>query len=178
MKSGTIGSFWSQSFCTWFAIFFWPATSSVFFQRSSSAVAAESRKCAKLPVFTASCPLGRYVFSCMLLKKNPYGDPVAAVCHSRVTNFVLVAFGNHEPQSGSSFTLASIPISCRFFAMIWSDATQSDQPEMTWIWELTGLPFGSIRSLPLYVKPAPVRSAFAAEGLYAAIFFASARSDA
>ena len=39
--------------------------------------------------------------------------------------------------------------------MIWFDATQSDQPEMTWMSSLTGLPFGSMSVLPLYVKPAP-----------------------
>ena len=33
--------------------------------------------------------------------------------------------------------------------MIWFDATQSDQPEMTWMSSLTWLPFGSMRSLPL-----------------------------
>ena len=85
----------------------------------------------------------------MLLKKNPYGEPVAAVCQSSVTNFVLVAFGNHSPQSGSSLTLASMPMSWRFFVMIWSEATQSDQPEMTWTVKLTVLPFGSTSSLPL-----------------------------
>src|SRR5688572_1903138 len=100
MNSGTIGSFCSQSFCTCAANFFCPATSSVVFHLSSRLVAVASWKCAKLPVLTASCPLGRYVLRCMLLKKNPYGEPVAAVCQSSVTNFVLVAFGNHEPQSG------------------------------------------------------------------------------
>ena len=79
----------------------------------------------------------------MLLKKKPKGEPVAAVCQSRVTIFVLVAFGNQEPQSGSSFTFASMPMSFRFFVMIWSEATQSDQPEMTWTSNLTRSPFGS-----------------------------------
>ena len=108
-----------------------------------------SWKCAKFPVLTASSPDGTYVFLCMLLKKNPYGEPVAAVCHRSVTNFVLVAFGNHSPQSGSSLTRASMPMSWRFFVMIWSEATQSDQPEMTWIVKLTLSPLGSTSSLPL-----------------------------
>ena len=42
--------------------------------------------------------------------------------------------------------------------MIWFDATQSDQPEITWMSSVTGLPFGSISLLPLYVKPAAVSS--------------------
>ena len=46
-----------------------------------------------------------------------------------------------------------MPIACRFLVMICSEATQSDQPEITWIWNETGLPFGSISLLPLYVKP-------------------------
>ena len=33
--------------------------------------------------------------------------------------------------------------------MICSEATQSDQPEMTWTSNETGLPFGSISLLPL-----------------------------
>ena len=33
--------------------------------------------------------------------------------------------------------------------MIWLDATQSDQPEITWMSSETGLPFGSISLLPL-----------------------------
>ena len=65
-----------------------------------------------------------------------------------------------------------MPIACRFFVMICSDATQSDQPEITWIWKLTGLPFGSIRLLPLYVKPFEVSRDFAAVGLYDASCFA------
>ena len=32
--------------------------------------------------------------------------------------------------------------------MIWFDATQSDQPEITWMFSVTGLPFGSISLLP------------------------------
>src|SRR5688572_4021414 len=143
MKIGTTGSFASQTFCTCVAIRFCFATFSSAFQLSSSCVAVRSWKWAKLPVFTASCPDGRYVLRCMLLKKNPYGDPVAAVCHISVANFVLVAFGYHEPQSGSSLTPASMPMSCRFLEMICSDATQSDQPEMTWIVKLTAFPLGS-----------------------------------
>ena len=49
--------------------------------------------------------------------------------------------------------------------MIWFDATQSDQPEITCMSRLTGLPFGSMSWLPLYVKPASVSSFFAAVGL-------------
>ena len=59
------------------------------------------------------------------------------------------AFGYQEFQSGSSFTFELIPIAWRFFVMIWIEATQSDQPEITWMSRLTGLPFGSIRSMPL-----------------------------
>ena len=62
---------------------------------------------------------------------------------------MLDAFGYHEFQSGSSFTFESMPIACRFFVMIWSEATQSDQPEITWMSRLTALPFGSISWLPL-----------------------------
>src|SRR6266545_5082203 len=108
----------------------------------------------------------------MLLKKKPYGEPVAAVCQSSVTVFVLVAFGNHEPQSGSSFTPASMPMSCRFLVMICSDATQSDHPEITWTSKATGLPFGSISFEPLYVKPLSVSSFFAADWSYVASSFA------
>ena len=53
--------------------------------------------------------------------------------------------------------------------MIWFEATQSDQPEMTWMSSLTSSPFGSTSLLPLYLKPAPVRSFFAADGLYFAM---------
>ena len=60
-----------------------------------------------------------------------------------------VAFGYQESQSGSSATFESIPMSRRFFVMIWFDATQSDQPEITWMSSLTGLPFGSSSELPL-----------------------------
>ena len=69
-------------------------------------------------MLTASSPDGTNVLRCMLLKKKPKGEAVAAVCQSRVTVFVLVAFGYHEPQSGSSFTFASMPMSFRFFVMI------------------------------------------------------------
>ncbi|MFZ1878873.1 MAG: hypothetical protein WAU41_01790 [Gaiellaceae bacterium] len=53
------------------------------------------------------------------------------------------AFGNQEFQSGSSFTFESMPIPWRFFVMIWFEATQSDQPEITWMSSETALPFGS-----------------------------------
>ena len=64
-------------------------------------------------------------------------------------------------------------MSRRFLVMIWFDATQSDQPEITWMSSLTALPLGSINLLPLYENPAPVSSFFAADGLNVAICFAS-----
>src|SRR4051812_7021649 len=124
--------------------------------------------CAQLPVFVASSPEG-VNFSCeRLLRKKLYGDACDAVCQSRVGFFVDDAFGYHEFQSGSSATFESMPIAWKFFVMIWFDATQSDQPEITWMSSLTGLPFGSRSVEPLYVKPASVRSFFAAVGLYVA----------
>ncbi len=49
--------------------------------------------------------------------------------------------------------------------MIWSEATQSDQPPITWIWKLDLVrPSGRTRSSPLYVKPASVNVFFAAAG--------------
>src|SRR5437763_9413751 len=121
--------------------------------------------CAQLPVFVASCPEGVY-FSCeRLLRKKLYGEACDAVCQRSVGFFVADAFGYHEFQSGSSFTFESMPIAWRFFVMIWFDATQSDQPEMTWMSRWTALPFGSSSALPLYVKPASVSSFFAAVGL-------------
>src|SRR5438874_3912784 len=130
--------------------------------------------CAQLPVFVASWPEGVY-FSCeRLLRKKLYGEACEAVCHSRVGFFVVDAFGYHEFQSGSSATFELRPIAWRFFVMIWFDATQSDQPEMTWMSRLTGLPFGSISVEPLYVKPASVSSFFAAVGLYVAAVWAAA----
>jgi hypothetical protein len=64
-------------------------------------------------------------------------------------------------------------MSRKFFVMIWFEATQSDQPEMTWMSSLTASPCGS-KSLPLlYVKPASVSSFFAPFGFYAAICLAS-----
>src|SRR6476646_8516123 len=92
------------------------------------------------------------------------------------TTLVLIAFGCHAPQSGSSFTDASMPTSRRLRVMICSEATQSDQPPMTWIWKDTRSPFGSKRLLPLYVKPAAVNAFFAASGSKAAIAFARALS--
>src|SRR3954449_748336 len=108
--------------------------------------------------------------------KNPNGDPCEAFCHRSDGAFVDDAFGYHEFQSGSSATFELMPIAWRFFEMIWSDATQSDQPEITWMSRLTGLPFGSISELPLYVKPASVSSFFAPVGLYMAAAFACALS--
>ena len=98
--------------------------------------------------------------------KNPYGDACEPFCQSSVGFLVANAFGYHEFQSGSSLTLESMPMPCRFFVMIWFEATQSDQPEITWMSSETALPFGSISLLPLYVNPASVRSFFAAVGLY------------
>src|SRR3954453_4594326 len=106
--------------------------------------------------------------------KNPNGEPCEAFCHRSDGAFVEDAFGYHEFQSGSSATFESIPMDWRFFVMIWFDATQSDQPEITWMSRLTGLPFGSIRSLPLYVKPAAVSVDLAFAGLYVAAAFAAA----
>ena len=97
--------------------------------------------------------------------KNPNGEPCDAFCQRSVGNFVAEAFGYHEFQSGSSATEELMPTACRFFVMIWFDATQSYQPLMTWMSRLTGLPFGSIRLLPLYVKPASVSVFFASVGL-------------
>src|SRR5204862_4126566 len=103
--------------------------------------------------------------------------PVEATCHSSVGNLVAYALGNQAPQSGSSATLELIPMSRRLLVMIWFDATQSDQPEMTWMSSLTASPFGSI-SLPLlYVKPASVSVFLAAAGLYVAICLASFFTD-
>src|SRR3954463_116803 len=98
-------------------------------------------------------------------KKKPYGDACEPFCQSSVGFFVANAFGNHEFQSGSSATFESMPMSLRFFVMIWFDATQSDQPEITWMSSETALPFGSKSLLPLYVNPASVSSFFAAVGL-------------
>src|SRR4051794_30662930 len=97
--------------------------------------------------------------------KNPNGEPCEAFCQSSVGVFVEDAFGYHEFQSGSSATFESIPIAWRFFVMIWFDATQSDQPEITWMSRFTALPFGSISVEPLYVKPASVSVFFASVGL-------------
>src|SRR3954465_7925383 len=100
-----------------------------------------------------------------LAKKKPYGDACDPFCQSSVGFFVAYAFGNHELKSGSSFTFESIPKSRRFFVMIWFDATQSDQPEITWMSSVTGLPRGSSSLLPSYLHPLSVRSFFAAAGL-------------
>src|SRR5947209_16118088 len=89
-----------------------------------------------------------------------------------------MAFGCQEPQSGSSATFELMPMALRFFVMIWFDATQSDQPEITWMSSLTGLPFGSTRLLPLYVNPASVSIFFAAVGLYVAAALACALTEA
>src|SRR5438309_1125913 len=122
--------------------------------------------CAQLPVFVASWPEGVNFNWDRLLRKKLYGDACEAVCHNRVGNFVADAFGYQEFQSGSSATFELMPIAWRFLVMIWFEATQSDQPEITWMFRLTGLPFGSMSVLPLYVKPAPVRVDFASVGLY------------
>src|SRR6476659_2250863 len=110
----------------------------------------------------------------MFEKKYPYGEPWEAFCQSSVGNFVADAFGYHEFQSGSSATFESIPIAWRFCVMIWFDATQSDQPEITGMSSETGFPFGSMRLLPLYVNPASVSIFFAAAGSYLAAAVAAA----
>src|SRR5579872_962739 len=133
--------------------------------------------CAQLPVFVASWPEGVYLSCERLDRKYPYGDACDAFCQSRLGNFVADAFGYHEFQSGSSATFESMPIAWRFFVMIWFDATQSDQPEITWMSRLTGLPCGSMSVEPLYVKPLSVSSFFAAVGLYAAAALAVAFTD-
>ena len=141
MKSGTIGS-WSRkidSSCVAIECCF--AESSVTFHWLSSPVACALYVCDQLPVVEASCPEGIREFCDRLALKYPYGDACEAVCQSNVGFFVANAFGNHEFQSGSSFTFESIPMSRRFFVMIWLEATQSDQPEMTWMSSLTGTPF-------------------------------------
>src|SRR5205809_7200168 len=88
-----------------------------------------------------------------------------------------MAFGCQAPPSGSSATLELIPIALRFLVMIWFEATQSDQPEITWMSSETGLPFGSSSLLPLYVNPLSVSSFFAASGLYVAAAFAAFFTD-
>ncbi len=100
-------------------------------------------------MFVASCPDATNALLEKLALKKPNGEPCPPTCQSRVGFFVLAAFGYHEFQSGSSFSLELIPIACRFLTMIWSEATQSDQPEITWTSRLTGLPCGSISVLPL-----------------------------
>src|SRR3954453_4466659 len=105
--------------------------------------------------------------------KNPNGEPAEPTCQSSVGFFVLEAFGYHAFQSGSSLTFESIPIPRRFRVMIWSEATQSDQPEMTWMSSDTASPFGSMSWLPLYVNPASVSSFFAAAWSYLASAAAS-----
>src|SRR3954452_17495767 len=112
-------------------------------------VAPGSKKCAQLPVFVASWPDGVYCCCERLERKNPNGEPCEAPCQSSDGNFVLAAFGYHEFQSGSSATFELMPSAERFFVMIPFDATQSDQPEITWMSRLTALPFGSISWLPL-----------------------------
>src|SRR5439155_13542137 len=99
--------------------------------------------------------------------------PCEPPCQSSVGNLPALAFGHQAPQSGSSATFELIPMSRRLRVMIWFDATQSDQPEITWMSSFTASPCGSI-SLPLlYVKPASVSAFFAAAGLDVAIRVAS-----
>src|SRR3954452_21750822 len=147
------------------------------FHWSRRFVACASKVCSQFPVVEASSPDGMSAFCDRLAKKKPYGEACEPFCQSRVGFFVANAFGNHEFQSGSSFTSESIPIAPRFFVMIWFDATQSDQPEITWMSSLTGLPFGSMRLFPLVVKPASVSVFFAAAGSYLDIDLASAFTD-
>ena len=65
-------------------------------------------------------------------------------------------------------------MSRRLRVMIWFDATQSDQPEITWMSSFTRSPCGSMSLPPEYLKPASVSIFFAAFGLYLAIFAARA----
>src|SRR3954452_17253682 len=136
------------------------------FHWSRRFVACASKVCSQFPVVEASSPEAMSAFCDRLAKKKPYGEACDPFCQSSVGFFVAKAFGNQEFQSGSSFTFESMPIACRFFVMIWFEATQSDHPEMTWMSSDTALPFGSISLLPLYVKPLSVSSFFAAFGLY------------
>ena len=47
--------------------------------------------------------------------------------------------GTRSSSRARACVLASMPIACRFLVMICSEATQSDQPEITWIWNETGI---------------------------------------
>src|SRR6478609_8146572 len=166
MKSGTIG-IWSRkidSSCVAIECCFFE--SSVTFHWFSSPVAWALYVCDPLPVVEASWPDGIREFCDRLALKNPYGDACEPFCQSSVGFLVANAFGYHEFQSGSSLTLESMPMPCRFFVMIWFEATQSDQPEITWMSSETALPFGSNSLLPLYVNPASVSTFLAAVGLY------------
>ena len=69
-------------------------------------------------MFDASAPDGVYVACESVVMKYPYGDPCEAICQSSVGFFVDIAFGCHEPQSGSSATFELMPIAWRFFVMI------------------------------------------------------------
>ena len=63
------------------------------------------------------------------------------------------AFGYQAPQSGSSATFESIPMSRRFFVMIWFEATQSDQPEITWMSSLTAVALRVVEVAALVGEP-------------------------
>src|SRR6476469_10857267 len=166
MNSGMIGICARKIFSSCVAITCCFSGSSVTFHWSSSFVAWVSYVCSQLPVVEASSPDGMSALCDRLAKKKPYGEACDPFCQSRVGCFVAYAFGNHELKSGSSFTFESRPRSRRFFVMIWFDATQSDQPEITWMSSETALPFGSNSLLPLYVNPASVSTFLAAVGLY------------
>src|SRR5882757_227949 len=174
MKSGTIGMLSRKivSSCVAIACCFFG--SSVTFHWLSRSVACGLAVCDQLPVADASVPDGMSEFCERFALKYPYGDACEPFCQSSVGFFVANAFGNQEPQSGSSFTFESMPMSWRFFVMIWFEATQSDQPEITWMSSETALPFGSMSLLPLYVNPLSVSSFFAPVGSYFAIAFARA----
>src|SRR2546430_17678847 len=156
---------WRNSFSSCVAMPCCCSGLSVTFHLASSGVAFGSNVCDQLPVEDESFPDGSTEFCPRFALKYPYGDACDAVCQSSVGLLVANAFGNHEFQSGSSLTFESIPIPCRFLVMIWFEATQSDQPEITWMSRLTALPFGSSNVLPLYVKPASVSVFFASVGL-------------
>src|SRR3954453_4754444 len=143
------GSCWRKIISSWLATRCCTAGMRLDFQVFRSRVALPLLKCSQLPVGLASVPGGMNAFLERLAWKKPYAEPREATCQRSVGAFVEKAFGYQSPQDGSSLTFESIPIACRFFVMIWFEATQSDQPEMTWMSSLTRLPFGSMRSPPL-----------------------------
>ncbi len=141
-------------------------------------IAAATEFRSKLPSASASCPVGTTCDGSKCEKKYAYGVgspwPFDQI---RLGEVPLTALSDvHAAQSGSILTEASMPTACRLRETICSEATQSDQPPMTCIWKLTGLPFGSISFPPLYVKPPSVNAFFAASGSYVASLVAVALS--